>query len=291
MKIKYNQLVELVNNDLHFLIDKNWMYVLNEKFISKYNYDTMENVITNKIFSKDGKSRSLHYSSEKIYIQDFCDLYEIDPLSLKITYQWKLGTDASSDICRLCFDESNIYVTIRGGIIKVINKKDKKVHSYKISNSSSWAISNKGQFLYIGTVNGEVIKIKKSNMEILLNKPIHKKNVYSVVIDNNLLYTISLDGTLKMLTLKDLDIKITVKQNIANMSSIIGIYSDYIISSNLRRRELSIWNKSDLFFIKSIQTYELSHKNIVLSKNLIISNNSKGIYSFNINDYIDRNFI
>ena len=286
MDIKYKQLIQLENDGLHVMINDNFMYILHGKFIGKYNYSTMNNIAIEKIFSKEGKARSLHYNNNKIYIQDFCDLYEIDPTSLKTIYKWKLGMDASSDICRLCFDDRNIYVSIRGGIIKVIHNQNREVIHYNISDSSSWAISDSGQFLYVGTVNGEVLKIKKSNMEILINKSIHKKNVYSIIIDNNLLYTISLDGALKMLSVENFEVKKEVKQNISNMSTIIGIYLDYIISSNPRRRELSIWAKSDLSFVKNIQTGGLSNKNIIINNNLIILNNSKGIYSIDIDTYI-----
>lgn len=286
MKLKYNQLIKLENDDLHVVIKKEFIYVLHGKFISKYCYNTKNSIVTEKIFSKEGKARSLHYYNDRIYIQDFCDLYEINPASLEIIYKWKLGIDATSDICRLYFEEKNIYVTIRGGIIKVIDNQSREVKSYNISGSSSWAISGGGKFLYVGTVNGKVLKVKKSNMEILLNKSIHKKNVYSVIIENDLLFTISLDGTLKMLSVEDFEVKKIVKQNISNMSSILGIYSNYIISSNPRRRELSIWVKSDLSFVTIIETGDLSHRNIVMNDNLIILNNSKGIHSIDINDYI-----
>ena len=124
------KLFELKNSGINMDISGKYIYIRNGKYLFKYDLVSLTEKTNVQIFKKDGKARSLFICDNKVYIRDFCDLYEIDCKTLEIKRIWKLGENLSSDICSAICNNNRVYACIRGGKIIVIDLKNGNIENY-----------------------------------------------------------------------------------------------------------------------------------------------------------------
>jgi hypothetical protein len=148
---------------------------------------------------------------------------------LEILRTWKLGENLSSDICAENDGDDKVYACIRRGKITVIDLENGIFKQYPIFDFSMWNIISYGSEIYVGCVNGELIELNKNNMSIKKRKQIHIKNIYSFLIQKDIIYTASQDSSLIATDLKHLETILMVKKAIFNMLKILGIYETKLI--------------------------------------------------------------
>ena len=239
-----------------------------------------------QIYKKDGKARSFFIYKNKIYLRDFCDLYELNCDTLEILRTWKLGENLSSNICAENCGDDKVYACIRGGKIAVIDLENGSFKQYPISDFSMWNIISYGSEIYVGCVNGELIELNKNNMSIKRRKQIHKKNIYSLLIQKDIIYTVSQDSSLIATDVKHLETIFIVKKAISNMSKILGIYDTKLVTSNPNRKEITIWDTKDLTLKQAVSfpTGGLNSNGIVMKDNIIYGSSQDGIYAIDIQE-------
>jgi hypothetical protein len=169
------KIITLQNTGVNMGISNDHIYIRNGKYLIKYDLLTLTEIKNTQIFKKDGKARSFYVCNNKIYLRDFCDLYEIDCNTLEIIRSWKLGENLSSDICVKTGNNEKVYACIRGGKITVIDIKTGNFKQYAISDSIMWNVIIHNSNIYVSCVNGELIEINKKDMSIIRKKQIHKK--------------------------------------------------------------------------------------------------------------------
>ena len=206
----------------------------------------------------------------------------IDIDTLTITNEWELGSDLSSDICALNFDDVNIYACIRNGGFKVINKTSGEVKEYNISESSIWAIIV-GDYIYAGNVNGELLVINKADIRILNKKPVHKKNLKSLLMLDDVIYTASQDLSVAKVDKNTLDIIDCSKRCHNKMFYLAGAWQDYLITVSPPCREMKVWRKSDLLLCKTINRSEWGS---FIDGNILYEKKGNSIIFTELNDLI-----
>ena len=182
--MQIRKILNIENDGINIAICDNYMYIRCKREILKYNIYNMSLLSQNTIFKKDGKARGFTVDDTYIYLFDFCDVYILHKDNLQVIESARIGTDLSSDVGGIRLDKNNAYISIRNGIIAVTDKKTIDVRFYEISDSSFWDYLMFNQFIYAGSVKGELIEIDKNNMSVNRKKAIHKKNIYSLVILN-----------------------------------------------------------------------------------------------------------
>jgi hypothetical protein len=110
-----SKIIDLKNNELNMGLSKDFIFIRNGKNMLKYALDKNNKTMDTQILKKDGKARSFFIVGNRIYLRDFCDLYEMNYGNLEIIRSWKLGENLSSDICSETGNKDNIYACIRGG--------------------------------------------------------------------------------------------------------------------------------------------------------------------------------
>jgi hypothetical protein len=105
-----------------------------------------------------------------------------------------------------------------------------------------------------------------------------------LLINKNVLYTVSQDTSFTTTDIKTLDTIISVKKVVSNMSTILDLYKNYIVTSNPNRNEITIWNTEDLSKKQTINfpTGGLNSKGIIMENNYIYGSNQDGIYKLDI---------
>ncbi|TYB91623.1 MAG: hypothetical protein FXF54_08230 [Kosmotoga sp.] len=230
---------------LRFKVFEDLVYIISDKLLIKADKESFEVTDEKVIFPKNSQSRDFVIDENDIYCKDFCTLYKIDAKTLEIEKRWKLGTDLSSDICSLGFDSRNIYVTIRNGDLAVINKKSEEPLYYRVSDSSIWNMIV-DDHIYAGNVNGDLLVIDKTNFKVNSLKNVHKKNLKSLFIDDNLIYTASQDLSIAKINKNSHDIIITKKKCHRKMFYFAGMINNYLTTVSPPCRETKFWKKTDL---------------------------------------------
>ena len=169
----------------------------------------------------------------------------------------------------------------RGGNIIKIDIKTGEYKNYSISNSSMWDIIINKNFIYVVNTEGQLIQIDGNNMSIIQTKNVHRKNIYSIIIYKNVLYTVSQDKALIATDSRNLDTLCIAKNVINNMSIIIGIFNNKLLTSNPNRNEITIWNINDLSVNKIIE-FPTFRNGVIIHKNAIYGSNKNGIYKLDI---------
>jgi outer membrane protein assembly factor BamB len=282
------KLFELKNNGINMDVSGNFVYIRNGLYLLKYDLVTLKEKAAAQIFKKDGKARSLYICDNKIFLRDFCDMYEISCKTLEVLRTWKLGKDLSSDISTETGDKDAVYACIRHGKITVIDLKTGKAKQHNITDSSSWGVNIDDQFVYVGCTNGELIILNKSNMKIAKRKQLHKKNIYSLLIHKNILYTTSQDTSLIATDLTTFETIHEVKKAVSNMERILGIHKKYLITFHPNRNAITVW---DINNFCSVQTIDfpvggLNSKGIVMKDHIIYGSDNDGVYKMDIKELL-----
>ena len=144
-----------------------------------------------------------------------------------------------------------------------------------------WDIIINKNFIYVVNTEGQLIQIDGNNMSIIQTKNVHRKNIYSIVMHKNVLYTVSQDKALIATDSRNFDTLCSAKNVINNMTIIIGIFNNKLLTSNPNRNEITIWNINDLSVNKIIE-FPTYRNGVIIHKNTIYGSNKNGIYKLNI---------
>lgn len=247
----FASLVELENPVLRLKKAGDILYAIAGKEFIKINSSTGRIIQREAIFPKDSKTRKFVIDKDTIYCRDFCQLYEIDIETLKINNTWELGTDLTSDICALGYDEVNVYASIRNGGFAVIHKATGEVKAYSISGSSIWEMII-GDYIYAGNVEGDLLVIAKPGIKVVKKKAVHKKNLKSLLLEEDVIYTASQDLSMAKVDKNTLKTIASHKRCHKKMFYYAGIWQDFLLTVSPPCGEMKIWNKSDLSLYKTI---------------------------------------
>ncbi|NLY88373.1 MAG: hypothetical protein GX085_01960 [Firmicutes bacterium] len=247
----FASLVELENPVLRLKKAGDILYAIAGKELIKIDSSTGRVIQREAIFPKDSKTRKFVIDKDAIYCRDFCRLYKIDLETLKINNTWELGTDLSSDICALGFDEDHVYASIRNGGFAVIQKATGEVKVYSVSESSIWEMII-SDYIYAGNVAGELLVIDKHDIKVLKKEAIHKKNLKSLLLVGDVIYTASQDLSIAKVDKNTLETIASHKRCHKKMFYFAGIWRDFLLTVSPPCGEMKIWNEPDLSLYKPI---------------------------------------
>lgn len=249
--MEYRNLIELDKPILRSMKSGNTLYVIAGKEFVRVDSETCEILRKAEIFAEDSKTRYFIIDSDAIYCRDFYRLYRIDKETLEIVDRWELGSDLSSDICALGSDETNVYASIRNDGFAVIDKFSGDVKTYAVSESSIWDMIASDR-IYAGSVNGNLYIIDKPGIKVLEKKPVHKKNLKSLLLDGDVIYTASQDLSIAKVDKDTLDVIDRRKHCHNKMFYIAGIWQDYLVTVSPPCGEMKVWNKSDFSLYRTV---------------------------------------
>jgi hypothetical protein len=151
----------------------------------------------------------------------------------------------------LGYDEANVYASIRNGGFAVIHKATGEVKGYSISESSIWEMII-SEYIYAGNVDGNLLVIDKPGIKVLKKKAVHKKNLKSLLLEDEIIYTASQDLSIVKINKDTLEIIDSHKHCHKKMFYYAGIWQDFLLTVSPPCGEMKIWNKQDLSLCKTI---------------------------------------
>ena len=245
--MKKVKILDIENDGLNLSVDQSNLYIRCKRSMYKYDLQHMQMTAENIIFKKDGKARGFTIYGDLIFLHDFLDLYILDKNDLKVKESFRLGENLSSDVCGLIwFDFPKAYLNIRNGWIYVLDIQTKDVKKIHVNDSGSWGgFSITDNRIFYPSVKGELIEIDKGTLEIIRKINLCKKNIYSVVHEDGLLYTASQDQTLKIIDAVTFETICIAKKAVAGMVRITGIRGDALFIAG-NRTPFSSWDKKTL---------------------------------------------
>jgi hypothetical protein len=270
------KILNLENDGLNMAVDEQFLYIRCKRAMCKYDMTDMSLVAQNVIFKKDGKARNFSICKKYVFLTDFCDLYILDKNSLQIVEVMRLGENLSSDLGVVRFDDRKAYVNVRNGKMAVIEIETRAANIFEISNSSSWEHCIIGNRIYTGTVNGELIETDTDSMQLVRIAEICKKNIYSIVHHNGILYTVSQDMTIKAVNIETLEIVCEAKKAVKGMTKILGIHNEWLVIAD---GGISLWDKQALeLYSKHSFPTGYFNKGVLLKDNILIGSDFQSVY-------------
>ncbi|NLM97386.1 MAG: hypothetical protein GX175_07245 [Halanaerobiaceae bacterium] len=247
----FESLIDLGKPVLKFKKEGDLLYVISDKEIMKADINTGDVIQSKEVFPKNSRTRDLLIDKDIIYSRDFYKLHKIDKETLEINKTWELGIDLSSDICTLDHDEKNIYIAIRKGDFAVINKASGEVRVYPISESSIWDMIISDN-IYAGNVDGEFIVIDRADFKVIYKKKIHKKNLKSLLLAGDEIFTASQDLCISRINKNNYEILDSCKKCHKKMFYLVGNWKDFLLTMSPPCFEMKFWDMSDLSLYKTI---------------------------------------
>ncbi len=276
-----NKIMDLENDGLNLALDAKFLYIRRKNSIYKYGLIDLSLAARNDIFHKDGKARGLSIYGDFVVLYDFCDLYILQKEDLQIVDHVRLGDDLSSDICGIiACDVSKVYVSIRNGRISVYDRNTKGIARFDICDASFWGTCVVRDRMYVGTVKGELIEIDRTSVQVLRRmKLTNKKNIYSMMAHDGMLYTVSLDKAIKVVGIESFEVVGMVKNAVDGMEvRILGIHGDCLVVAF--RSKVSLW---DIHTLKCRDMFDFPtnewNKGIALDGNRLLGSDRESIYS------------
>ena len=272
------KLLDLENDGLNMAMDGQSLYIRCRKAMYKYNLNDMNLTAHNDIFKKDGKARSFSICDQYIFLTDFCDLYILEKETLQTVEFIRLGNDLSSDLGSVRFDAQKAYICIRNGKIAVMDVRTRKYEKYDISNSSYWDHCVALNRLYAGTVQGELLEVDTDNMKVNRQTALGRKNIYSVVLHENFIYTVSQDMTIKAINKDSFEITCVAKKAVRGMAKILGIHKNHLVIADSNK--ITLWDSQTLQLGDTFD-YPTGHfnKGVVLDGNKLFGSDYQCVYS------------
>ena len=270
------KILDIENDGLNIATDGQYLYIRCRRSMYIYTLTDMRFVAENIIFKKDGKARAFSFNEDYIFLTDFCDLYILRKNDLHISEVIRLGADSSSDLGAVRFDGLRAYISIRNGKMAVMDIGTKTVSNADISESSSWDFCVVGNRIYTGTVNGELIETDTRDMQLIRRIELCRKNIYSVVHHNGMIYTVSQDMTIKTVDINTLEVACVAKKAVKGMTRILGFYNDSLVIADWG---ISLWDKRTLELQNRFE-FPTGHfnKGVLLHDDLLIGSDYQGIY-------------
>ncbi|MDD4292194.1 MAG: hypothetical protein PHX51_08200 [Clostridia bacterium] len=274
------KIIEIENDGLNMAIDGGYLYIRAKRSFFKYNLADMSLVGQNVVFAKDGKSRNFAVCGKYLIATDFCDLLVIDKTDLHVVDIMRLGQDLSSDLGVVLCDEHNAYINVRNGRMAVLNVETLSVKMFDICEESSWEHSIVGNLIYTGTVGGGLVETDKTDMRMLRKIRPCRKNIYIIVYDDGILYTVSQDTTIKAIDAKILNVVRAANHAVKGMTRIIGIYRDMLVIAN---NGIYLWNKQTLELQGRVEIPTGQYnKGALLHDNLIVGSDFQNVYAYSL---------
>jgi len=242
----------------------------------KYILADMWLIAENVIFKKDGKARAFSIHKNYIHLTDFCDLYILNKNDLQISEVMRLGADLSSDLGAIRYDDHNAYISIRNGKMAVMDVGTRTVSYTDISDSSSWDFCIIGNYIYTGTVKGELIETDTRNMQLIRKLELCRKNIYSVVHNDGIIYTVSQDMTIKAVDIKTLEVACAAKKAVKGMTRILGFHNNSLVVAD---GGISLWDKKTLE-LQNRFDFPTGHfnKGVLLHDDFLVGSDYQSIY-------------
>lgn len=271
------KLFDLENDGLNMAVDKQFLFIRCKRTMYKYSLNAMSQVVHNDIFKKDGKARSFSICDRYVFLTDFCDLYILEKKELQTVEVIRLGADLSSDLGAVRFDAKKAYICIRNGIVAVMDISTRDYQRYDISNSSYWDHCVVGNRLYAGTVQGELLEVDTIGMNVNRQIVLGKKNIYSVVLNDKLIYTVSQDMTIKAINVKNFKVACVAKKAVRGMARILGIYKNHLVVADSNK--ITLWDRQTLqFYDKFDFPTGQFNKGVVLDGNRLLGSDYQSVY-------------
>lgn len=157
---------------LSFDIGGTHIFAISGKYIFKYSIDRHHIEIQKEFFQKEGLTRGIVYDGNRLYCRDFCAFYVLDALTLQTLFECKLGTDLSSDICGITFDDTHIYASIRNGTLAKIDKETFMI-SYHTLTQTTFLLQPEGEKLYC-VAGGTLYVFNKNDQSLQAFVDAHK---------------------------------------------------------------------------------------------------------------------
>ncbi|NLL87758.1 MAG: hypothetical protein GX228_02345 [Firmicutes bacterium] len=227
------------------------LFIILGKQIAKVDAESGRVIQSNAVFPQDSRTRDLVIDEDVIYCEDFYRLHKVDLATLEVVQTWALGSDLRSDVCSVGFDDSKIYASIRNGAFAVIDKASDAVKKYPVSQTSIWEMII-SDYIYAGNVAGELLVIDKKRISVVKSKAVHRKNLKSLLLDGDLIYTASQDLSIAKIDRKTLDVILTKKRCHRKMFYLAGIWENCLVTVSPPCNEMKVWDKNELTLIKEI---------------------------------------
>jgi hypothetical protein len=276
--MEITKILDLDNDGLNMAADVQFLYIRCKRDIHKFDLTDMSLAAHNVIFKKDGKARNFSIYDKYVFLTDFCDLYILRKNDLQVTEILRLGEDLSSDLGSVRFDPQKAYISIRNGKMAVMDINTRVVSKFDISASSFWDHCVVGNRVYVGTVKGELIEIDTGNMRVIHKTELCKKNIYSVVYSDGMIYTVSQDTTIKAVDASSLEIVHAAKNAVRGMARILGKYNDELII--LDSGQISFWDTQSLKQRDRFNFPAGSYgKGAILHGNRLFGSDNQSVYS------------
>ena len=282
------RIISLPNTGVNMAATADSLFVRCGRNIHRFSLNDMRETACTQLFAKDGRARDLLFCNHTLYARDFIMLYALHGGTLETLQAWKLGEDLSSDICAFCGDDKMLYAATRGGGIAAIDVASGEMTRHSITDTSIWSLALYGKMLFAACVGGELLAINPADMRIVRRKQIHRKNIYSIVVKDGILYTTSQDGSLLATSALDLGEVCRAKKAITNMTPAIGVYEDIIVTANPNRNELTLRNRHSLTAVRVVPfpTGGLGSNSVVMQGGAIFGSDREGIYRLEISHHI-----
>ena len=270
------KILDIDNDGMNLATDEQYLYMRCNRAMYKYYLLNNQIVAEKSIFKKDGKARGFAIFKDLIFLYGFLDLYILSKYDLEAKVNLRLGENLSSDICEVMWVESSkAYVKIRNGWIYVLDINTSKFDKTQVSDVSFWSDCVTEDCIYAGTVNGELLEIDKRTLEVARKVRLCKKNIYSIVYEDGLLYTTSQDQTIKIVDTISFETVCVAKKAVTGMANIIGVYKDILIVAG-ERNPLSIWDKKTLQLRGTIDFPQ--NRNSIIRGNILYGSDRKSVY-------------
>jgi len=269
------KILDIENDGINLSVDGDFLYMRCKRSMYKYDLTNMQMAAENIIFKKDGRARGFSICDDFIFLHDFLDLYILDKNDLTVKESFRLGENLSSDVCGLIwFDFPKAYLNIRNGWIYILDIQTKEVKNVKVNDSGSWGgFAMAGSHLFYPTVKGELLEIDRDSLDVIRKVNLCKKNIYSVVHEDGLLYMTSQDQTIKIVDAASLETTCVIKKAVAGMVGIIGIHNDNLVIAG-NRTPFSFWDKKTLQLRKNIDF----PRSAILHKGVLFGSDHQSIY-------------
>ena len=284
--MEISKILDLENDGINMAVHEQFLYIRCKNTMYKYNLVDMSLAAHNEIFKKDGKSRGFTIYDDFVFLHDFLDLYILGKDDLELKEVFRLGENLSSDIGGvMAFDAPMAYVSIRNGRVDALDLNTKKATRFEISDSSNWCSCVAGKYIYAGTTKGELIEVDKENMRTTRKIQLsNKKNIYGVVFYNGMLYTVSLDKTIKVINADLFEVVHIIPRALkGSMTRILGIYNDVLVIAEWS--EIALWDIKTLQPLKRFR-FPTNDFNMgaILGGNTLFGSDHHGIYSTILNE-------
>ena len=274
------KILDIENDGMTLAADKQYLYFRGNRSMYKYDLLNSHMAAENTVFKKDGKARGFSIFDNFVFLYDFLDLYILCKNDLKIKSSLRLGENLSSDICGIMWlDASNVYVKMRNGGIYVLDINTNKYDKVQVSNSSFWSDCTTENYLYVGTVNGELFEISMKTLEVIRKIQLCKKNIYGIVHEDGLLYTTSQDQTIKVVDTALFETVGIAKKAVTGMVNIAGVHKNNLIITG-DRNPLSLWDKKTLQLYRTVDFPQ--NRSTIQNGNNLFGCDRKSIYKLTL---------